>query len=126
MRRLVPGPLRLATALSFAVACAGNGSASVGALIARNNENHALRVVDVPPGMAAEKAGLLPGDEILMIDGFFVRDLTIQQIHELLRGEPGTTVELTIARGADVRRVSVVRSALRARHTEKKEEKLAE
>jgi carboxyl-terminal processing protease len=118
--------LLLALSVLAAVACAASDTASVGAVLGRDNETHAVHVREVPEGMAAAKAGLVPGDEILMIDGFYVKELGIKQIHALLRGEPGTTVELTVARGqGDIRRVRVTRSALRAR-VEKKEEKIQE
>ena len=48
-----------------------------------------------------------------MIDGVYVRDLTSTQVRERLRGPPGSAVELTVVRGRDVRRVRVVRSALK-------------
>src|SRR5262249_42857983 len=66
-------PLALVIAVS-AAACGGSSTASVGAILGRDNETHALHVRDVPPGLAADKAGLRPGDEVLMIDGFFVKD----------------------------------------------------
>lgn len=86
---------------------------SIGAVLGRDNESEALHVRDVPPGLAAERAGLLPGDEILMIDGVYVRDLTSTELRDRLRGPVGSAVELTVVRGGDVRRVRVVRGALR-------------
>ena len=69
----------------------------------------------MPPGLASDQAGLLPGDEILMIDGIYVRDLTSQAIRARLRGDVGTKVELTVVRGSEVLRVQVVRKELRER-----------
>ncbi|XXY53857.1 PDZ domain-containing protein [Sorangium sp. So ce269] len=86
---------------------------SIGAVLGRDNESETLYVRDVPEGLAAERAGLIPGDEIVMIDGVHVRDLTSTQVRERLRGPPGSAVELTVVRGRDVRRVRVVRSALK-------------
>ncbi|WP_437913084.1 PDZ domain-containing protein [Sorangium sp. So ce302] len=87
---------------------------SIGAVLGRDNESLALYVRDVPPGLAAERAGLTPGDEIMMIDGVYVRDLSSAAVRDRLRGAVGSAVELTVVRGRDVRRVRVVRTELRA------------
>lgn len=97
--------------LAGAVSC-GADVGSVGAVLGRDNESHALHVRDVPAGMAAAAAGLRPGDEILMIEGFYVKDLTLKEIKALLRGEIGTTVDLTVVRSGEVRHVKVKRSAI--------------
>ncbi|KYF83387.1 hypothetical protein BE20_26070 [Sorangium cellulosum] len=102
-----------AALLLMAAGCAA-GVGSIGAVLGRDNESQALYVRDVPSGLAAERAGLIPGDEILMIDGVYVRDLSSAEVRERLRGAVGSAVELTVVRGGDVRRVRVVRSELRA------------
>ncbi|WP_437875700.1 PDZ domain-containing protein [Sorangium sp. So ce513] len=101
-----------AALLLMAAGCSASVG-SIGAVLGRDNESEALHVRDVPPGLAAERAGLLPGDEILMIDGVYVRDLTSTELRDRLRGPVGSAVELTVVRGGDVRRVRVVRGALR-------------
>ena len=111
--------------LAQATACGGPKLGSVGAILSRHNETHALTVREAPPGLAAEKAGLEPTDEILMIDGHYVRDLTMNEVTSLLRGEVGSWVELTVVRGpgdgeprpgspaeGSVRRVRVQRTAI--------------
>ena len=45
-----------------------------------------------------EKAGLLPEDEIISIDGALTKDMSIEKAAEAIRGEKGTTVELVIKR----------------------------
>ncbi|WP_237244577.1 MULTISPECIES: PDZ domain-containing protein [Sorangium] len=102
-----------AALLLMAAGCAASVG-SIGAVLGRDNESQALYVRDVPRGLAAERAGLIPGDEILMIDGVYVRDLSSAEVRERLRGAVGSAVELTVVRGGDVRRVRVVRSELRA------------
>ncbi|WP_245678094.1 PDZ domain-containing protein [Chondromyces crocatus] len=94
-------------------ACRSAQIGSVGAVLGRDGETQAVYIRDVPSGLAADRAGLLPGDEILMIDGVYVRALTSKDLRARLRGDPGSTVELTVARGSDVRRLRVIRSELR-------------
>lgn len=49
----------------------------------------------------AFRAGLQPNDRIMRIDGILTRDMGIQQAVKRIRGEPGTTVTLTIRRGKE-------------------------
>lgn len=112
-----PGPPSiglLSVLLAVAAGC-GAGVGSIGAVLGRDDDTHAVFIRDVPPGLASDQAGLLPGDEILMIDGIYVRDLTSQGIRARLRGDVGTKVELTVVRGSEVLRVQVVRRELRER-----------
>lgn len=96
------------------VAGCGARVGSIGAVLGRDNASQALHVREVPPGLPAERSGLRPGDEIVMIDGVYVRDLPSAQVRERLRGAAGSAVELTVVRGGEVRRVRVVRGELRA------------
>lgn len=102
----------VATAFS-SFACSGSAAGSVGAVFGRDNDTRALYVREVPPGLAAAGAGLLPGDQLVMIEGFYVRDLDAKSIHDKLRGDIGSTVALTILRGEEVIHVRVARGALR-------------
>src|SRR5262249_22347218 len=55
-------------------------------------------VVDAIPGSPAAKAGLNTGDMIEAIGGVATRDMPLAYASMLLRGEPGSTVELTVIR----------------------------
>lgn len=124
-------PLRCRITASLALcllgACGGGGNVgSIGAVLGRDADTRALYVRDAPEGLAADEAGLLPGDEIVMISGRYVRDLDRDEISRLLRGDVGTTVELTVLRGSDVRHVSVKRRPLRERDGVKPKEETIE
>ena len=73
-----------------------------------------LVVHAAPPGLGSERAGLRPGDEILLIDGIDVRSLTPAQLHHVLSGAPGQKVRLTVIRGDEILRVTVRRTAARS------------
>ncbi|MBL8841898.1 MAG: S41 family peptidase [Planctomycetes bacterium] len=49
----------------------------------------------------AEKAGLVPGDRVVAIDGAPIEGLTRDAAIEKIKGQPGTTVQLTVVRAAD-------------------------
>jgi predicted metalloprotease with PDZ domain len=112
-------PVRVASLLVFSVVlpllsgCGGAVSGSMGAVLGRDNDTRSLYVREVPPGLGAASAGLLPGDQIVMIEGLYVRDLDAKTIHDKLRGEVGSTVALTILRRDEVLRVRVTRGAAR-------------
>ena len=57
-----------------------------------------LTILAVFDGGPADKAGLLPGDRFLTIDGEEARDMRLYDAVRMIRGEPGSTVDVTIRR----------------------------
>ncbi|HRY98445.1 MAG TPA: S41 family peptidase, partial [Bacteroidales bacterium] len=49
-------------------------------------------------GFSADKAGLLPGDRILSINGRPTRGKGIDEVSEVLQGQPGSKVQLSVQR----------------------------
>lgn len=49
-------------------------------------------------GFPAQKAGLIPGDAIMEINGVNTENKTVTEVSELLKGQPGSTVTLKIKR----------------------------
>jgi carboxyl-terminal processing protease len=70
-----------------------------------------LRVIAARDGSPAAKAGLHTGDYVRAIDGKPTRDLSVFEGVRLLRGAPGSRVQLTIIRGnaAEPRQIDLVR-----------------
>lgn len=70
--------------------------AGIGAIISHNKG----RVIVNEPyeGLPADKAGLKAGDVILDIDGEDVREATVKEVSDRLKGTPGTTLKLTYSR----------------------------
>ncbi|MBM4762002.1 PDZ domain-containing protein [Bacillus sp. B15-48] len=72
-------------------------------------------IVIVSPlkGSPAEKAGLLPEDVILSVDGESIQGMTTTEAVALIRGEKGTKVKLTIKRAdADPTDVTITRDTI--------------
>lgn len=59
-----------------------------------------IAVVAVLPGSPAEKAGLQHGDVLESIAGFTTREMSVGQAENLLSGEPGSTVRVSVVRRA--------------------------
>lgn len=74
-----------------------------------------LTVISPLKDSPAEKAGLLAGDKIIEIDGFVASKMTIDEAIDLIRGEKGTDVNLTIIREgeAGTKEVSVTRDLIK-------------
>ena len=91
-----------------AAGCAAQ-KGTIGAVIGQSREGK-LTVREVPKGLGADRAGVKEGDEILLIDGMDVRTLSDSRVQQLLSGEVGTPVKLTLVRGGQVLRVTVHRT----------------
>jgi carboxyl-terminal processing protease len=61
-------------------------------------KNDRLTIVAPMEGTPGFRAGLLPGDVILEINGQSAEKMSLRDAVEKLRGEPGTDVELAVAR----------------------------
>lgn len=61
-------------------------------------ENGFVKVISPIDDTPAQKAGLESGDIILKLDNHPVKGMSLNEAIELMRGEKGTSIELTIAR----------------------------
>jgi carboxyl-terminal processing protease len=72
-----------------------------------------VEVVAPIEGTPAYRAGVSAGDIIVAVDGESVVDLNIDEVLSVLRGEPGSSVTMTIVRGKSLRfDVRVVRDMI--------------
>jgi len=68
--------------------------AGIGVMLSAGNG--VLKIDRVVPGSPAEKAGVKAGDQITKIDGADVSGMTFQEAGSKIRGEPGTSVTITV------------------------------
>ncbi|WP_422821893.1 S41 family peptidase [Vreelandella massiliensis] len=64
-------------------------------------ENGQLMVITPIDDTPASKAGLMSRDIIISIDGTPTESLSLQEAVSLMRGEPGTTVEISVLRSGE-------------------------
>ncbi|MDR3705521.1 MAG: S41 family peptidase [Paludibacteraceae bacterium] len=69
----------------------------VGALISQNKDNE-ICIAEPYEGKPADKAGLKAGDIIREIDGVKLKGKTVSDVSDLLKGQPATSVKITIER----------------------------
>lgn len=78
----------------------------------QEKEGH-IAIVTPLKGSPAEKAGLLPEDLILTVDGKSIQGMSSTEAVALIRGEKGTKVKLTIQRGdAEPTEVTITRDTI--------------
>jgi carboxyl-terminal processing protease len=71
----------------------------VGIQLAQDEETKDLRVIAPIEDTPAFKAGILAKDAIVKIDGKSTKGMDVNDAVKLIRGEPGTSVTLTVRRG---------------------------
>jgi carboxyl-terminal processing protease len=57
-----------------------------------------ITIVTPIDGTPAFEAGVMPGDQIIKIDGDLTKDMNLQEAVDKMRGKPGSTVVLTVHR----------------------------
>lgn len=86
----------------------------IGATVSQDENSGALEIVRPLPGSPAEAAGILPGDQVVTVDGEDITDLDQSVIISMVRGPAGTDVVLGIEREgeADVLEITVTRDRI--------------
>ena len=75
--------------------------AGIGSIISQKGENVIIR--EPYKNSPADKAGLLPGDIILAIDGNSIKGKTTADVSEILKGQPGKEIVIKIRREGDAK-----------------------
>jgi len=70
----------------------------IGVTIKLTEDGSALNVQKVEPDSGAQEAGILAGDKIIAVEGQKVSKIGIDEAGNLIRGEAGTSVKLTLLR----------------------------
>lgn len=86
-----------------------NAYVGIGITITVAHDGDGLQVMQVNPGSSAEEAGILVDDVIIAIDGQSASGMTTTDARNLVRGEEGTAVEITVRRGGEKITMSVIR-----------------
>lgn len=89
-----------------------NAYVGIGITISMNENGLGLDVISVSPNSPALEAGILPGDIITMVEGQDVLELGLSGTRDVVRGEEGTEVALTIMRDGKKQDVTVMRKQI--------------
>lgn len=97
---------------NFKQSLAGQQFSGIGAELGM--EGKQIVVIAPLDSSPAQKAGILPGDAVLKVDGTDTTGWTLQQAVDRIRGERGTTVTLTVQHKSDssTKDIKIVRDTI--------------
>ncbi len=87
-------------------------SVGIGVYVELDYVGNTVKVTSVFPDSAAEAAGILQGDYIIGIDGSMAEDIGVNEMMDLVSGEIGTEVRITVKRGDETLELVATRSEL--------------
>lgn len=90
-----------------------NAYVGIGVTISGQDTENGMLIIAVAEGGPAEKAGLLPGDLIIAADGQSIVGKTTGEVQGLIKGEEGTTVQITYLRNGVESTVAVTRAMVK-------------
>ncbi len=84
----------------------------IGATVRKDEDTGALTIIRPLPGSPAEASGILPGDQVVTVNGEDVTDLELEVIISMVKGPANTDVTLGIARGDETVEIVVTRARI--------------
>ncbi len=76
-----------------------NAYVGVGITVQMREDDLGLDVISVTAGGPAQEAGMLAGDIVYAVEGARVSEIGLEESKNRIRGEAGTTVQITVRRG---------------------------
>lgn len=89
-----------------------NAYVGIGITIIQAEDGSGLEVVEVQPEGPAMEAGMLPGDLITTIAGQSAAGMTTEEARNLVRGQEGTFVSITVRREEQELNLSIMRARI--------------
>lgn len=90
-----------------------NAYVGIGITITQPADASGLNVTQVTAGGSAEQAGIMPGDFVIAVDGESIVGMKIDDIRNMIRGEAGTNVSITVQRQGEEKTFSVTRRQIK-------------
>lgn len=91
-----------------------NAYVGIGVTISTEDVSQGIIVTQVEPKGSAQKAGILPGDIIVEVEGQDLRGADINVSKDLIRGEVGTMVTIVVMRGEEKLTFTLERTLIEA------------
>ena len=89
-----------------------NAYVGIGVTIQVREDETGFDIIKVTADSPAEEAGLQPGDIVIGVDGASVANIGVEAARDMVRGEEGTQVVLTILRDGTQLEVTVTRRSI--------------
>ncbi len=84
----------------------------IGATVSQNIETGRVTIVKPFVGSPAMKAGVLPGDEIRLVEGMSIEGMDLNEVVSYLKGPEGTDVKVTFVRDGQDIEVTITRAKI--------------
>lgn len=89
-----------------------NSYVGIGVTVQNRQQMDGLDILQVEAGGAAQKAGILPGDVLIAVDGKSLDGMDASEAKALIAGEEGTQVEITVLRDGEQLRYTLTRTRM--------------
>lgn len=89
-----------------------NAYVGVGITVVNKADDPTITVQAVTKGGSAQEAGILPGDVLVRVEDTDCEGLSVDQVRDMVRGEEGTTVRLTVLRDGQMLEFSLQRQTI--------------
>lgn len=86
-----------------------NAYVGIGVTIQQLEDQSGLEIIKVTEGGPAQEAGLQVGDIIVGVENQSISGMLVDDVKNMIRGEAGTSVNLTVLRGSEEVNVTVAR-----------------
>lgn len=90
-----------------------NAYVGIGITITAREDGAGVDIQEVAPGGSAHEAGILPGDIIVEAEGQSTAAMSTDELKEIVRGEAGTQVSLTVLRNGEKMTFSMERREIK-------------
>lgn len=94
---------------------ASNSFVGIGVTVTHREDDTGEDVLSVVEGGPAEAAGILPGDTIIKVDGQSLAGIDTNGAKEMIVGEEGTKVDITVLRNGEEMTFSVQRQRIKVK-----------
>ncbi len=86
-----------------------NQYVGIGVTISATVTDNGIEVLRLEENGGAKEAGVLPGDYIYKVNGLLASELGIDKAKEIIAGDVGTTVDITVLRGEETHDYTITR-----------------
>ncbi len=73
----------------------------IGVTIQKRQDETGFDIQEVTPGGSAQEAGIQPGDILIAVDGESVKETSMNELKDLIRGSKETKLTITVQRNAE-------------------------
>lgn len=86
-----------------------NSYVGIGVTVQLREDEKGIDVLTITPGGPAHEAGVLPGDIIVAVDDTDVKEASVSELSDKIKGEENTNVVITVARGEETLDFTITR-----------------